>query len=596
MAGGRSDDPLFIKVPTPDGWGEPYQLVPVDPLKLHLGVITSFFQVDRKDSKHTGGRVIKPVHGPERVVRPFVDTTEISSVLRSEMQNLALELAGDHGEVGVHLVELIAVFEQELPELFEEIGIGSLAHAKPIMNALIGKLRNVALNIASQLSIAEVRAEAAEQGLQALDETRLQMFREWSRATLVIVRALDEVKKLYKSLDDTLTGVRLARKGWSSFEDVANNLLAEALSVIGEPDGTFTLFALQYLSDPDAFERDATLHEVIRAEETIASLRVVEQRTDLEWKKIEQETIVSISEVSSAMSRLRDELNQGYRIFNQYAVQLKGGGLRPYQLEELNANGELVCTKEQFEDAEVHAVFPEWSADGCMNVVGGQIHNIEQILKIRPPRLPETVTRAIQFSEVLIGQIRERLNLKTPSRQEFLLPLPSRNGHGASDLDVQLMQTRYEIICIVGYLKTCNNNALSATNMHSLLHIASKLPQCRGLIEEADIPLLRTPLSERSRMEGERIKVEQREARQTWERVTDVRWVAFQTHTGPRIKFAQCAGPDAIRFMEKHGISAADVIAASQEREQEKKQIYNELRHGCRCYLLHPKSKNEPED
>jgi hypothetical protein len=123
MAKGRSDDPAyFIKVPTPDGYGNPYTIVPTDPLKLHLGILTSIFAIDEKDSKKTGSRIVKQVHGIDHVVRPYVDTTEITSILRDEMQRLALDLAGDHGDVGEHIINLLEVFEQELPQIFDMLG------------------------------------------------------------------------------------------------------------------------------------------------------------------------------------------------------------------------------------------------------------------------------------------------------------------------------------------------------------------------------------------------------------------------------------------------------------------------------------------
>lgn len=64
MAKGR---PIcYIKVPTPEGYDQPYTLVPVDPLKLCPEILTEIYMVDC-EGKGTRQHTLKRVYGLEPI-------------------------------------------------------------------------------------------------------------------------------------------------------------------------------------------------------------------------------------------------------------------------------------------------------------------------------------------------------------------------------------------------------------------------------------------------------------------------------------------------------------------------------------------------
>ncbi|MBI2645258.1 hypothetical protein HYW94_03755 [Candidatus Uhrbacteria bacterium] len=576
MAKGRSDDPMyFLKIPIkPDG----IHLVPnVDPLKLHLGVLTNIFEVDHKDTKKTGSRVFKQVLGIEHVIRKYVDTTEIVSILRVEMQKLALELVGDHGDVGEHIIELLGVFEQELPQLFDMIGQGAMDEAEKVANALTGKVRNVALRITSQLSVADIVVSNAE----AVDETREQFLKNWSQAVLMIVRALGEIKELYQLLDGVLADVSLACGTWEHMENAEDEQFSRALACIGR-DGEFRKFASAYVADSSSYSSEDASCLLERAENVVHELQVSERKVHDEWHVLKEETLSKISGVNQTITRLRSELDHGLGDFCEYAEKLVSTTLKPYQLK-----GDDICTQEQFEEAEK----TPWTGVTCFQTVGAKTQEILRLLKTDPPQLPEKVKQALEFAKVQIEKVKDKL----PEVGGSIGHSHASSSNGGNDFDDELIDYIYEIICCVGYVLTCNHKSNTCRGIHSMLHVASKLSVCGGLITEKDIPSLRTSISKRARAQGECHKFVMQKKEDliaAWETAQGVRWVTFEKKKDENkrgwwpLKFAKRAAPDTIRLMEKHGIETDEVLQA-------KKICREEAR--CDCYSKDPRSKGSED-
>lgn len=374
MAKSRADDPLyFIKVPTPDGYQQSYTWVPTDPLKLHLGVLTSLFAVDEKDSKKTRDRILKQVHGIDHVVRPYVDTTDISSNLRVDMQQLSLELVGDHGDVGERITALVNVFAQELPQLLDMVGQGAMDTAEKVAHALAQKIRTVSLDIASRLSVSEQTVagmadavQKAEDKLRSLDEVHLQIYRNWSNAVHTINDAIAKIQGLFQCLDQAIDEARKLRAQLDTLTNTYDDEFLSAVEYVQEQGGEFQIIALTYLSDTAAVPD--ILEHVARAQSSLDILQRKEQEIQKTWSAFKNKSILDTAATSTHLDTFKGYLEAGYINFSSLAKQLGPEAVKPYELN----GSEIFCTQSEFESAEKCSRVPEWSA-GKLDVLASQV-------------------------------------------------------------------------------------------------------------------------------------------------------------------------------------------------------------------------------
>ncbi|GEM_PF-7103821 len=584
MGKGRSEDPpYFIYIPTPDGYGSPYTIVPTDPLKLHIGVLTSLYTLDIKDSKKTGGKIFKPVKGLEHVARPFLDTTDLVQELKGHMQELALELC-EGGDVGEHLTPILEAIQGELPQLFEHIALGEMHWAEGVLKGFSGKMKDALTKLALELKVRDSTIEGVNLTNERLLDTQKSMetyqqdiYINWAAAVEEILLYYGQIMALKEEVAGAFGEAKKSRGQIMSLTDAENPEFTEIMTYLREGDGEFTLAVTRFLEDPSS-PKDIQSH-IARAHVLMDRARQLEQETRNSWQKTHDTFVPMMEQISYDIVLHTGRLADAYVRFVRFRTELGANAIKPYELDEIHA----LCSEVDFNRSLALVMDPQSSGEALKQEIDEQLGRISSLIRKAPPSLPYFMVESFQMTLYTIRMCEDALSIPHSHGGVSNHPITESDSNGYVDL--KRVETLYEIIIGIAYPLTCSSMNLAQSTIHSMLHIAEKLGRCT----EDEVRLYRKALTKRLHHGGERVtafidpETEKGNQIKLWKNTKGALWVHYRNKNKWCLKLVESAAPKALQLMIKHELTAQAICKAKEARIAEKELLKKTENKYCRC-------------
>lgn len=599
MAKGRSDDPqYFIHVPTPEGYATPYTVVPTDPLKLHLGIITTLYTIDpifkeRHAEKKTGSRLLQPIRGPENLVRNFFDTTDLAQDLKGYMQELELELRAS-GDVGEHLVAILEAISSELPQLFEHISLGEIHRSGGALKGFCGKIKAACNKIAGELRVKSETIDGLTLSndrvldtIQNLNAAHQEMYIKWGVAVEGVLKHHRQITELGREVDGALDEARKSHGEIVNFLNPESPALFEISEYLREGDGEFALAVSRFLDNPAACPDIKGF--IARAHVLMGKARQMESDIRDRWQKVHDTYMPSVGQVMQDIELYAHLLTDAYMQFARFRTELGADAVKPYELD-----AETLCSEKDFNDALKLVSDTGEAGEELKQKIEDQLERLSALVTKAPPSLPRNMAESFQMALYNIRMCEDALSIPYSDCATLTAPIVggSQNGH----VDPKRVETLYGIIIGIAYPLTCSSQNFAQTTVHSLLHIAEKLGKCT----EEEVRLYRKALAKRLHRSGERVtasvdpETEKGNQIKLWKNASKgVLWVQYRNKGKWCLKLVESAAPRALELMEKHDIKVRAVCEAKEARDAEKKLLKESEGRWCRC---RPQGGGDTED
>lgn len=568
-----------------------YDYIPVDPGRLHLGIVTELWV--RSSERGNSIRFERAPWAGHLTTSSFDPALmrETLQRIREEWET-SLTAMGDVGE------QLWREQLRDLPweEVFNELARGRVEAANEHIQTILYTLLSLTASLVTELTKASVTAQNMLRTAELLSETIVQketvterIYLEWAEAADTIVSRVDQLSEIERgaiSLRDRLVE-RRADLGRQIGDDTVEIMrLLQFLDGDADIQG-FLVAAYVARSAPE--QREGMTSHIAEARRYIGICQSLLLRVQSEWKKGGADGSQILQEHGVVQS-LTSDLNIAVVTFRKHERQFGALAARPSDL----LDGDII-PPDRYQRAEELLRDPGWAPDtACRRIqsllgtvfdlsddtpvfsgdTAYAISQAEEAIRILEagPEERGTVVPTRSFRPKAAGARAEAPSVSSPLRPSDTTAPADRAPAPVGEVDPRRVEELYELVCIVGYVLTSNAQYFAQSSIRAMLEVVQRIGCCSA----EDVVLYLESVSERSKRDGERELITDKSQVVARWRLTKCGWVQFQNRGRWCLKLAQKRGAELAKAMRARGITDAMVREAQRARRTERREAWEE--------------------
>lgn len=561
----------FIRVPRLQRFGGKTEMdfISVDPTKLHPGIVTELFvRVMDRTARSSQVRYL-PVVGVEHVVPRSPDVSELIETIEriGELWKSALTAHGAEGE------SVWEKYVRDLPfaPLVSTLAKGHLGQANEALEQILYGLLSLTSTLASRITEETTTASRMTETVDSVVETITRreeltndMLLDWSSEAEALNRAVDELRSISSWAQDLQLLIRSERDALLHLLETSPAVsAAHTFFEGGGDDPGFLVRAYQSRSSGGELRG-----EVAVARQHLDACRECTRCSGDRWSKLERhrgELLQRHRTVDELVARIRKSSS----VMRDYQRRFGPNTARPYHID----NGSII-SRGEFERAERSLLDPGLAPEVCREQAASILLAALDLLNDEP-RLPPELQEALDQAEKLIGVL-ETESPEQDQTQGVVAPVV-RQTTGAerpspSGVDAARVEELYRLVIAVGYVLTCNHYNFAQSNIRAMLDVVRHLGRCTS----AEFDACLEAVQDRSKLDGERVRVPEGFSFTKLWRSTHCRWVQYRVKGRWALKLAELQGKGARALLDELHLAEADVRKAHEARRAERQQAWED--------------------
>ena len=556
---------FFIKVPQIDG--APDEVVPVDPNRLHRGVINQLYQ--RANIQQ--GKQLLPVLGSERIINQFLDVSSLQAKLQEIVNDCEGTLDG-FGESGKTVFKEMLQPLQALSDFMKAVAIDNLELAEEILtqfgydimsgSAVVGRLLSLNTNQASAMTVAyDNVVNLVENAPLVVHDMAL----EWASEAEIVLKKVEDLRLVEENLDTIHTEISGER-----------NKLFQRIECVSETSTTnrllqnFLVQTRSYLLEESDRSSQVDMETLLnQSEKAIQEIEGVETEIQKSWQSsslhFQNNILVDDKEVTKLVSEL-ERATRNVRDLRERFVKIAGGSTRPCDFND------APISSEQYQKVEEIMAAREWAPRTLQKRLSEKLIGLRHVLA-ETLNLPDNTKDLIHASKMRVEQITSLLQKdEVVAVIQKVSPMNlSLDEIAVVTLNSTRLQELYELLICVGFVLTCNRKQLfQAYSVGSMIRLLKYL----GLTDDEEVDLYKIALKQIVDRNVEECLM--KDACDRWSKSQE-QWIRYDVKRKVRpfrFKLTSVTASLAETLLEKYELSTGFIEVAKARKDESEKQKF----------------------